>query len=900
MTDITPDQPAPDAVNVTIDGKTVAARPGELVIEAAEHAGVYIPRFCYHPRMEPVGMCRMCLVEISGPRGFSLQPACYVHTAEGQEIRTDSAKARKAQEGVLEFLLVNHPLDCPVCDKGGECPLQDQALTHGPGESRFIEEKRHFEKPIEIGPLIYLDRERCIQCARCTRFAEEIAGDALIDFAARGDAIEVAPFPGRPFDSYFSGNTVQICPVGALTATPYRFKSRPWDLEQVETTCTGCAVGCRVVAQSSAGEVVRYLGIDSDPVNQSWLCDKGRFGFEAIYAESRLTHPLVRHNGDLEPARWSDALREVAAGIRQARSRGGDAAIAFVGGARLTNEEAYAWAKLAKSVVGTDAVDAQLGDGLPADLVLGLPRATIEEAAKAKLVLLLAPDLREELPVLFLRLRHAAVHGNLKLLECAPAPSALSKHAAVRVGFLPGEAARLASALCSKEPAEISGADPADLAAGRALLGEVAALAPAEAGQGIVVVLGRTSLAEDASDLAAAASVLASALPGARFLPALRRANVHGALDMGLSPGLLPGRVAIDEGRAWYETAWGGVPERRGLDTRAILEAAARGEVSMLVLLGSDPLSDFPDAELARAALQRVDLLVALGTHRDASNALAHVVLPIAGFDERSGSTTNLEGRVTRLAQKVVPPGVAWPAWSVAAGVARQLGADLGFETLESLSEEIANLVPSHRGLRAEVLGRPELRDGVVVPVTSAKVSISGVRARGAAGPLPIDPMATPGILSVREQGAPIGAGSPEQRAEAPAWAPPGTPPPLLRAPRYLPTPTPRLDAYSLRLVLRRRLYDAGTLLGASASLAPLASDAVLGVHPTVLAQLGVKEGERVRCRSARGALEVAVVAEAGIARQVATLTWNAPQAAGAVLVDASAPVTDVRVETIQ
>ena len=273
---------APARISVTIDGRSVEAHKGELIIAAAERAGIFIPRFCYHPRMKPVGMCRMCLVEVSGPRGPSLQPACYVEVSEGQEVWTDSPAAKKAQEGVIEYLLLNHPLDCPVCDKGGECPLQDQSMSHGPGESRFDEEKRHWAKPIEIGPLVLFDRERCIQCARCTRFADEVAGEPFIDFAGRGDRIEVAIFPGDPFASYFAGNTVQICPVGALTAAPYRFKSRPWDLEQVETTCTTCAVGCRMVAQSSAGALVRYLGVDSEPVNQSWLCDRGRYGFEAV------------------------------------------------------------------------------------------------------------------------------------------------------------------------------------------------------------------------------------------------------------------------------------------------------------------------------------------------------------------------------------------------------------------------------------------------------------------------------------------------------------------------------------------------------------------------------------------------------------------------------------------
>jgi len=272
----------PEEVSFVLDGRPTSAKPGEMLIAAAERAGTYIPRFCYHPRMEPVGMCRMCLVEVDGPRGATLQPSCFIAVTEGMSVDTVSEKVKKAQDGVLEFLLANHPLDCPVCDKGGECPLQDQTLAYGPGESRFVEEKRHFEKPIAISDLVLLDRERCIQCARCTRFASEVAGEAQIDFAGRGEQVEVATFPTEPFSSYFSGNTVQICPVGALTATPYRFTARPWDLDQVESTCTTCSVGCRVAVQSSSNRLTRLLGIDSDPVNHGWLCDKGRFAFESV------------------------------------------------------------------------------------------------------------------------------------------------------------------------------------------------------------------------------------------------------------------------------------------------------------------------------------------------------------------------------------------------------------------------------------------------------------------------------------------------------------------------------------------------------------------------------------------------------------------------------------------
>ena len=296
-------EPDPNVVTLTIDGREVAARKGDMVIAAALGADVYVPHFCYHPRMSPVGMCRQCMVEVEGPRGPMMVVSCMTPVADGQVVRTDTEQVTRAQEGMLELLLANHPLDCPVCDKGGECPLQDQAFSHGPGESRYVESKRHYEKPIPISDLVYLDRERCILCDRCTRFADEVAGDKLIHFISRGNNTQVMTFPDEPFVSYFSGNTVQICPVGALTAKPYRFKARPWDLGQRESTCTTCSVGCRTVIQSSRDELLRYQGVDSDPVNWGWLCDRGRFNFEAVNSEHRLTAPMVetgtRSRGDL-------------------------------------------------------------------------------------------------------------------------------------------------------------------------------------------------------------------------------------------------------------------------------------------------------------------------------------------------------------------------------------------------------------------------------------------------------------------------------------------------------------------------------------------------------------------------------------------------------------------------
>nr|MDQ6909704.1 NADH-quinone oxidoreductase subunit NuoG [Actinomycetota bacterium] len=633
-----------EPVTITVDGKQMEGLPGEMLIAAAERGGVYIPRFCWHPRMKPVGMCRMCLVEVKGPRGFALSPACYVPVADGQEVVTTSDKVKKAQDGVLEFLLINHPLDCPVCDRGGECPLQDQTFAFGPGESRFVEEKRHWPKPIPINNLVALDRERCIQCARCTRFADEVAGDPFIDFIGRSDHTEVNTFPGDSFESNFSANIVQICPVGALTATPYRFKARPWDLEVVESTCTTCAVGCRMALQSSANRLIRHLGVDSEPVNHGWLCDKGRFGYEAVASGDRLTQPLVRkppapgrsgQGDELIEVSWHEALKAAADGLRRVKDLNGASSLAVLGGARLANEDAYAWSKLARAVLGTDNVDCQMGDGLPAEVVLGLPRATIDEACSADAVLLLAPDLKEELPVFYLRLREAAVDKKVALVELAPQVSALSEHAVVSLLHRPGEAAaaarKLVAAMLGRKAASGGGVKADDIAGAAELL----------AGKRVVVVLGRPSLAEPAQATTEAAAVLAANVPGLRFLSALRRGNVHGALDMGLAPGVLPGRVSLDDGRAWFESAWATDLPARGLDTHGILAAAAANRVQGLVLIGADPMGDFPDRTLARRGLAGVGFTVVIDTFLNDSAIHADVVLPAATYAERPGTTTN-------------------------------------------------------------------------------------------------------------------------------------------------------------------------------------------------------------------------------------------------------------------
>ena len=650
-----------ERVTLTIDGRPVEAAAGELLIAVARRAGTYLPHFCWHPRLDPVGMCRQCLVEIEGPRGRALTTSCTTRVAEGMVVHTTSDVVRKAQEGVLEYLLINHPLDCPVCDRGGECPLQDQTMAFGPGESRYVEEKRHFAKPIPISDLVLLDRERCILCARCTRFADEVAGDPLIHFVSRGNTTQVLTFPGDPFSSYFSGNTVQICPVGALTATPYRFRARPWDLEAVESTCPHCSVGCRISVQASANRVVRLLGVDNPHTNQGWLCDKGRFGFEYLSSPERLTTPLVRgKDGELHSVTWAEGLDRAAVGLRAVIDGEGADAVAGLGGARSSNEEAYAFGKFLRATVGTNHLDARLGDALSARFLTGLPhRAAIDDLDEAGAVLVWGPDLKEELPVLYLRVRLAARRG-ARLVVVHPRATGLDGMAAHVLRYRPAEGADMLRRLSEGE-------------------GEAAGARAALEQGPLVAVVGRSGLAEDPR-LAEAVAAFAEGFPGAKVLPVARRPNLYGALDMGLAPDLLPGRVPVIDGPAREALAerWDGLPGGEGDDAAGIVAGLEEGRIRALVLLGCDPAGDFPDPARAAAALSRAELVVAVDLFLTESSRRAHVVLPALAFGEVEGTVTNLEGRVQKVNRVVPGPGQARPAVEIFEDLARLLGHSIG------------------------------------------------------------------------------------------------------------------------------------------------------------------------------------------------------------------------------
>jgi len=780
----------PNAVKITVNGVEHVARKGQLLIDAVRDAGEYVPRFCYHERMTPVGKCRMCLVECDSGRGPAVTVSCMVPVAPDMKVDTQSETTKRMQEGVLELLLANHPLDCPVCDKGGECPLQDQAFSHGPGESRYLEEKRHYEKPIAISDLVFLDRERCILCDRCTRFADEVAGDPLIHFNGRGNNTHITTFPDEPFASYFSGNTVQICPVGALTAKPYRFKARPWDLSQQESTCTTCSVGCRIVVQSSRDEVLRYVGVDSEPVNHGWLCDKGRFNFEQIKSGDRVLQPMVREGDELVPASWNRALAEAAGKILEAKVSGGAASVAVIGGARGTNEDAYAWARLAHEIIGTPNVYAQMGDGLPADLLLR-DRATIAEATAAATVVLLGPDLKEELPVLHLRLRGAAEKKRIKLLEFTPRRTGLTGHAWRSFTYEPGhQLATVQGALADPQVA-------AQLAKGP-----------------VVVVAGRANLAEATTAQVQAINAVLEAVPSAKLLPAFRRGNVVGALQLGMRP-----------------TAG-------GLDTRGALQAAADGRLDCLVLVGADPLSDFPDADLARRAIAGVRSIIAVDTFLTASSQRADVVLAACAFTEKAGTTTNLEGRVSQLAAQVTPAGSTRADWMIAAELAVELGGDLGYETVEQITADIAENADGYTMVTAEALAASA--DGVI-----------------AYAPTGIGPVA---LLD----------GAAKER-----------------------------NSYDFRLIVSRTLYDQAESTAQSPSLAHLAGATTVHVHPADIGRIGTTEGTSVKVIGARATIVCPIVADDSVSRGTAWLPFRYDGANPGDLIDSLAHVNDVRIENL-
>ena len=625
----TAEQPPTDMVNLTIDGKAVSVPKGTLVITAAFQAGADVPYFCHHPRLKPAGACRMCLVRIE--KMPKIQTACTVPVAEGMAVDTTSPEVKQAQNGILELLLINHPLDCPVCDRGGECPLQNMVYQYGPGVTRFVDEKRHFPKAVPISDYVVLDRERCIQCARCTRFTEEISGDGELAIENRGNAAIISPFSPEGFKSKFSGNTIELCPVGALTSRTYRFAARPWEFQSADSICSMCGVGCNVAVQTRNGELMRVNARLNEDVNEEWTCDKGKFEQYWVNSSDRIKDPLRRTGQQMNKTSWDDALAAAAKALKDAAAANPNS-VAGLGSTRASNEDLYLFQRLFRSALGTNNVDHR---ARPFPI---LPmQTTIAEVGEAKQIVAVGTQVDDDLPVLWLRIYKAISKGGAHYFRNDDARSA--------------EVAQAISA-----------------------------------GAGTVVLAWYNLPAADIEFLKAAC-----AASGAKLNVLLPDSNSWGAIQMGVLPDRLPAMKAVGNGATpKLEALWGGpLPAAPGLDTRGILEGCVSGKIKTLYVMGDSALTAFTDQALVQDALAKVPFLIVQDLFLNEIGKQADVFLPACSFIEKDGSFTNIEGRSQKFKKAVEPRGQSKPDWQIVAELMSRLGKPVPYFSPRDVAREI-------------------------------------------------------------------------------------------------------------------------------------------------------------------------------------------------------------------
>ncbi len=835
-----------DNVTLTIDGVEVTVPKGTLIVEAAKRIGNEIPVFCYHAKMESVGMCRMCLVEVGTPvlnretgqpdlddKGqpvvrFLPKPvtACTTPVSAGMVVKVDSEAALADRQAVLEFILTSHPLDCPVCDKGGECPLQDLTLRHGPGNSRFdYEDKQHFPKRYPLGDLIVLDMERCIMCARCVRFQDEIAHDPVLAVEERGRRAHIVSYSRPPFDSHYSGNTTDICPVGALTTRDFRFGARAWELTNIPSICNHCGVGCNTVLGTRTGEIKRIMPRQNEAVNEIWICDKGRFGHHFNGSPRRLATPLVRRGDELVEASWSEALKLVTDKFGAIKAADGPNALGGLAGARLSNEDLYLFQKLFREVIGTHNIDHRVG--LSAALedetayTVGVGVGTdLGRVGRGATILVIGSDLDQEAPILYLRVAAAAVKRGARLINAGGRRTKLDAQAQTSLRYRYGTAAHLAlgllaavvqQGLVNQDWLNSRTANFAELAKSLqdyapdkvakvtgvpAEAISAAAKAYAEAENGIILFG-----LEAGNDPALRAALEALALvtghagrPDNGLMAVLPHANSRGAADLGVLPDRLPGYRPV-EGRA-------------GLPAQAML--AADSPLKGMLIAGVDPAAE---GEAYRAALSRLDFLVVQELFLTETAKLADVVLPARGAAERDGSFTNLERRVQAFDPGVPAPGQAWADWLILTALAGHLGAEWGFASADGVMAEIARTVPLYKGMEFSNL---------IAPVSLARKTSHYI----------YEGMSFTADVREGVQWATLAEGDPALTPKLPL--------------RFIAPANPPDAEDGLLLAARRVLYDAGRLLAEAELMQPHLHQPHLWLSRADAARLGVANGETV------------------------------------------------------
>ena len=655
-----------DQIKINVNGSEIISEPDQLIIEACEDSGIHIPRFCWHKRMDPVGMCRMCLVEIETPRGKALVPSCTTKVSEDLVVDTESDVVKKAQEGVLEFLLINHPLDCPVCDKAGECPLQDQTMAYGPGESRFVEDKRHFEKPIPISEIILLDRERCILCARCTRFSDEISGDPLIEFIQRGNKTQVNTFPDEPFRSYFSGNTVQICPVGALTSSSYRFKARPWDLKKVSSTSNCSSVGCSVELNVSQNKMLRILGEDNEYTNQGWLSDKGRYNFEYLHSEKRIQSPLLVDNPSKELS-----VNESMEIIGDQILTDIDTNISFIVGHNSTNEEYFALNSFINSLnenkketsiqdLNVYISDDYLHEGYFDD---SYSLAQIKDLDSADTIILWSQDIKDNLPTLYLRIKQAVKNGK-KLIIFGHTNTAMKNLSEEYFG----------EEVVSKNfefNIEIS---------------DIPNLSRLINGKEVLAIVGKSSPIQNMEPVSKLINHL-NENSNLKILNCFAKGNTFGALqNLDLVKGINDFVDEFDSSRK-----------------------------NLIFTIGSNPVNNSIYSQKIKSHLISADYVVALDLFKNETTELADIILPTTSFTEKEGTFTNLEMR-TLMQNKILPaPGSSLNEWEYWAMLLGKVGLEQSYDSEIQLNSLLCEGYTNKDNLPSfDNLNKPSNLDGIM------------------------------------------------------------------------------------------------------------------------------------------------------------------------------------------
>jgi len=648
-----------EKITFTVDGKTLEGKQGQLLIEACEDSGIHIPRFCWHKRLDPVGMCRMCLVEIETPRGKALVPSCTTQVTDELIVETESNTVKKAQEGVLEFLLINHPLDCPICDKAGECPLQDQTMAYGPGESRFIEEKRHFEKPIPISDIVLLDRERCILCARCTRFSDEISGDPLIEFIQRGNKTQVNTFPDEPFKSYFSGNTVQICPVGALTATSYRFKARPWDLKKVSSTCNCCSLGCSVELNVSQNKMLRILGEDNEFTNQGWLSDKGRYNFEYLHSDNRLMNIKLKDNNSFVDANISEATEKLKNKIEELHNPD----IKFLIGANSTNEEYFVINKFANLMNRNEFLSKDKSNVYFADdnMFSGYfgenhQNASFEDLDSSDVIVVWSEDIKDNIPVLFLRIKKAVKNG-VKLVVLGHTNSSLESLADLYLGQ---------DVISNNFELKTN-------------LGNIKEFQNIIENKKVTVIVGKSTPLQEKKYLDNLVDHIQK-YSQAKFLNCFTKANTFGALQH--------------------------IDQIKGLNE--FCNEYEESNKNIVFTIGANPVNaSFFGAKIENI-LKKADFVVSLDIFINATTELADLILPTTSFGEKEGTVTNMEMRVLKQ-NKILPgPGSALSEWEYLTMISKSLDKEIKYENVDEINKALCDEYENNEELPSfENLNKP-------------------------------------------------------------------------------------------------------------------------------------------------------------------------------------------------